>query len=327
MRILLLLFMLGFSIAGLSSPEAARQWLERMNQAIASQDYEGHFVYLCNKSMEAMRIRHWNSEDGPKESLFSLTGVAREVLRDNKAVTIITNANGQLQISQHPIMGRLSPVKSLRPDVLLGNYSLSMEKPERVAGRQAVVVRLQPSDGYRYGYRVRLDQISALPLGLEVLDNKGHFLSQIMFTDLKVFAREKDWRTEPEGSTTTPPPEAQSSSLPPADAVKAASTPALPAVSSSWVFTALPPGYRLMNYKRGQEVEHFVFSDGVATVSAYLEPVDGDEYFRGFTQLGSVNAYGSVVDGFQLTLVGEVPRATLKMLASGLVHHNSAAEN
>ena len=63
-------------------------------------------------------------------------------------------------------------------------------------------------------------------------------------------------------------------------------------------------------------MEHFVFSDGLATVSVYIEPLTATG-LKGEASLGSVNALGGQVSGHQLTIVGEVPVTALKMLLSG----------
>ena len=90
---------------------------------------------------------------------------------------------------------------------------------------------------------------------------------------------------------------------------------------SIWEFQELPPGFRMVSHQTvgTGEQEHFVFSDGLATISAYLEPLaEGDRPFDGETSLGSINALGRHVDGQQLTVVGEVPHKTLRLVASAL---------
>ena len=56
----------------------------------------------------------------------------------------------------------------------------------------------------------------------------------------------------------------------------------------------------------GQPVVHFVLSDGLASVSVYVES-DPQEGLEGATRIGAVHAAGDRVSGHQVTVVGEVP--------------------
>ena len=67
----------------------ARLWLEQMSAAMKNLDYDGTFVYQHDDQLEAMRILHRQDEGGERERLLSLTGSAREVLRDDRVVTCI----------------------------------------------------------------------------------------------------------------------------------------------------------------------------------------------------------------------------------------------
>ncbi len=315
---------------GLATDETrnqAAQWLERMNQAVVSMDYEGHFVYQCGKSLEAMHLRHQVGEAGVRESLSSLTGIPREVIRDSSAITIITTgSNGELHISQQPASGKLSPLKSIQPEKLQQNYRLSLGKQVRVAGRLGVVIDLLPRDDFRYGYHLTLDQMSALPLDLSVVDNEGELQSRIMFTDLKIsemppraLGSEKDGKTTDAGdnrlmlaSLDDSAVKIPSEGVVPVAPVKAAATPA--------AIPDLPAGFALVSHQQSEKtgLEHFVFSDGLATVSVYLELLDSDKAFEGFTNLGSVRVFGQRLQDYQITAVGEVPQKTLELLVASV---------
>ena len=197
-----------------------------------------------------------------------------------------------------------------------------MGKLARIAGRYGVVVMLLPSDDLRYGYRLIIDRQNALPLDLTVMDGAGEPVSRIMFTRLELIG-------EAEATTdTADSPDMQTPVLASARSVAEPETPMTTAAQenginegSSWEFKELPPGFRMISYKRigSGTQEHFVFSDGLATISAYIEPLsEGDRPFDGETSLGSINALGRPVDGQHLTVVGEVPHKTLRLVASAL---------
>jgi sigma-E factor negative regulatory protein RseB len=327
-RYLFFLFLLnGLILQPAGAEEESREnpvrWLERMNQSVLNLSYEGYFVYLNGKSLEAMRISHRIVDGEPRESLYTLTGTPREIIRDAHTITIVTQVDGKEKRIRQPSTGKLSPLKPLQPENLKDYYSFVMGQIARIAGRYGVVVMLVPSDDLRYGYRLVLDRQSALPLDLTVLDHAGERVSRIMFTDLRVTDAPK-----PDTGTTSSPP-AQPVSMTAVGIVEkevggtATAEARNTANGSSWEFRGLPAGFRMVSYQRvgtGLQ-EHFVFSDGLATISAYLEPLaEGDRPFDGETSLGSINALGRHIDGQQLTVVGEVPHKTLRLVASALRH-------
>jgi sigma-E factor negative regulatory protein RseB len=92
-----------------------------------------------------------------------------------------------------------------------------------------------------------------------------------------------------------------------------------------WIVRRLPAGFDMTNYqlKRmhadGDATEHMVYSDGLATVSVYVETgAAGEDAFTGSSSMGAMNAFGVVVDGYQVTVVGEVPAVTVEMMAASV---------
>ncbi|WP_419599834.1 MucB/RseB C-terminal domain-containing protein [Thiolapillus sp.] len=327
LALLLFLSVTGFATEENSGNEAV-QWLERMNKAVISMDYEGHFVYQCGTSLEAMRLRHQIGLNGPLESLSSLTGVPREVVRDSESITIITNRNGKLHITQQPAAGKLSPLKSIQPEKLLQNYRITLGGSVRIAGRPGVVINLVPNDSLRYGYRLTLDKLSALPLDLTVVDDKGNIQSRIMFTDIKITDIDLVSLQDSVGTTGMENPLMLANLEANMGNAEITRKPALAPVQPNetvWDLRSLPSGFDLVRHQKSPQtgLEHFVFSDGLATVSAYLEPLDSEKAFEGYTNLGTVRVLGRRLKDYQLTIVGEVPKKTLKLMAASIQYHKS----
>jgi sigma-E factor negative regulatory protein RseB len=91
----------------------------------------------------------------------------------------------------------------------------------------------------------------------------------------------------------------------------------------------LPAGFEMTDFqhkrmrKEGALAEHLVFSDGLATMSVYIEKLNtDDEAFQGVSSMGAMNAFGAVVDGHQVTVVGEVPPATVQMVARSVTPYS-----
>ena len=75
-------------------------------------------------------------------------------------------------------------------------------------------------------------------------------------------------------------------------------------------------------------VEHLVFSDGLASVSVFVEigRVEGANLVReeDAATLGTSSAYSIVVQGYRVTAVGEVPPETVRVIARAI--HNAAPD-
>ena len=65
---------------------------------------------------------------------------------------------------------------------------------------------------------------------------------------------------------------------------------------------------------------HLVYSDGLASVSVFLEPQSGApaQYVESLTSVGSSSALSTVAGGLKITAIGEVPPQTVRAIASAL---------
>lgn len=65
-------------------------------------------------------------------------------------------------------------------------------------------------------------------------------------------------------------------------------------------------------------MEHYVYSDGLAAVSVFIEVLNGvntTPLIQGTTRIGAVHAFGHSQDGYHVTVVGGVPSRTVDMMA------------
>lgn len=304
-----------------ASPVAdeAKQWLERMVEATQTLNYEGTFIYVQGAHVEAMRIVHGSGPEGERQRLFSLNGPPREVVVANNNVICLlpkqqaTFANPAAPRSPFPLsipreIGRLE-----------SHYRFEILGEDRVAGLEARVIAIQPRDAWRFGYRLWLDQRNAMVLRSALLDDRGHPLEQLMFTDLQVKPQIDDAAFQspalPEGAD---PPRRNSADPPPVVGE--------PVTESAWRVEQLPEGFVKVLHNRFAEsasrhpTEHLVFTDGLATISIFLEKLDGGApaLLQGVSQRGSMNAFGKAIDGYQVLVVGEVPAATVQRIADAI---------
>jgi sigma-E factor negative regulatory protein RseB len=315
------------SAAGWTQPAAedAKRWLERMIQATQTLNYEGTFIYIQGPHVEAMRIVHGCSPDGERQLLISLNGPLREVVVAGHSVTRLapdhseTFASADFQRSPFPL--------SIPRDLsrLESHYEFELLGEDRIAGLAARVIAIKPRDAWRYGYRIWLDQRHGIMLRSALLDGKGYPIEQLMFTDLQI-------KPNPDLDKSVPEPQELQPEVPREPSQRDKRLPAgEPVTRSAWHIAELPKGFAKVLHNRftkspGQRpTEHLVFADGLATISVFLERLDGaPPLLRGGSQLGSMSAFGTVVEDHQVLVVGEVPAATVQHIATSIQHEPEA---
>ena len=66
-------------------------------------------------------------------------------------------------------------------------------------------------------------------------------------------------------------------------------------------------------------VEHFMYSDGLSSISIFVEKqMKSSKNLIGSSTMGAVNAYGRTIGKYHVTVVGEVPHATVKMIGDSV---------
>ncbi|HEY9150601.1 MAG TPA: MucB/RseB C-terminal domain-containing protein [Gammaproteobacteria bacterium] len=314
---LLMLGLLGLLSAGLPAAEdEALHWLDRMSQAVQQRNYVGTFVYLHNGRMETMRVVHRRDEDGERERLHSLTGVAREVLRDNEKVTCILPDRESVMVRASKPRSPLRSKWLQDLERLTRYYEIRVDGEDRVIGRLARVIAVQPRDPYRYGHRLWLDVESDLMLKSMVQDEQGRTVEQMMFTELELPATILDSDLQPALSGQDFTWKDHRDEGPGA---------AVDLSDLHWEIGELPPGFQLKHHNRYtspdhfDQLEHLVYGDGLATISVYIEPAGSDEdVIEGGSRRGAVNAFGTLAGDYQVTAVGEVPMEAVELVAQSV---------
>lgn len=315
-RLLLAALLLG-GMTGISADEDARDWLRQMSEASQGLNYRGTFVYVHEGRLEAMRIIHRAGEDGEHERLIALTGDAREVIRDDKQVTCILPKSKAVMVDRSVPRKPFPAALPRDLDALSGQYEFLADGEDRVSGRRSRIVVIQPRDAFRYGYRLWLDHDSSLLLKSDLIDAAGQAIEQMMFTDVQILdevpAEELQPMLRDDDFTWSGPAQSEDP------------TPDVAAGENAWSVADLPAGFMLTHHNRvrmpsaGAPVEHMVFSDGLATVSVYIEPRQaGTHGLSGHSSMGAVNALGLQRDAVQITVVGEVPRITVEHIAQAV---------
>jgi sigma-E factor negative regulatory protein RseB len=309
-------------VASVAAAQEPRLWLERMNQALTARNYDGVFSHWQDGKVEMLHIVHRNQNGAITERLASLDGSGREFIRTGNELTcylpdkrtvLVETQSGE----EGPLLAGFPTFDEKSADF----YDIKELTRTRLNRRNTRVIAVTPRDEFRYGYRLWIDESTAMPLKTQLCDTRGRIIEQVVFASLTLASRIPDSAFKPEVATdgfqwlrSTPRPPGPE-----------------PANTSSalWSALKLPPGFRMTVRSREvmpgaqDPVAHLVFSDGLASVSVFVEtrsevlPAD-QQAVAGVANVGSASAFSTVIDGHKVTAVGEVPPATVRFIASSV---------
>jgi len=300
--------------------DGADDWLQRMSESLASLNYDGLFTHSSGTQSETMRIVHRVENGRSMERLVSLDGSGREIVRTPEEVHFYMPDRRVVLVEPRSDDGsllRALPSPGPKLDAL---YTLSLRKSTRLLGREVRVLDIKPRDGYRYGYRLWLDEQTAMPLRSEVVNGDGKAVEAIHFTRLEVSDRISPRELEPAVDTAG------------FQWVRSGNRSNPRVAGAGWQVQRMPPGFRLVATRVQVvpgvpvPVHHLIFSDGFASVSVFIEPgpAKGPAPPEAAT-VGSANAFSTQVGGHVVTAVGEVPAATVRDIALSLAPVGAAA--
>lgn len=302
----------GTAVAGEPVEQAeALAWLQKIAEAARQLNYRGTFVYQHGDHAETSRITHLVDRNGEQEKLETLDGPRREIIRNNSEI-LTYYAEKKLVKREKRAARRLFP--ALLPDqltLLTEHYQVRMAGQDRIAGYDAQALILEPRDELRYGHKLWAELQTGLLLKARMVDERNQVLEQFHFTEIAVsvpIAREAVKPSFPI------PPQA-------ADRGADAGAPS----DTGWTVRNPPAGFKkIMELKRAKrsgsgQVAHLVFSDGLAAVSVFIEPLPEQAKFsEGLSNQGAMNIYTRSMSDQLVTVLGETPPVTVMQIANSV---------
>jgi len=302
--------------------------LKRMSDADQNKNYQGNFILRKADNLSTLRVTHGVDDEGEWESLESLNGEAKKMLRHNNRVITIFPGSKRVAIRQSGKNFSLHQQLPSNIEQLETYYSIERLADDRIANHETLVINLSPKDKYRYGYLYWIDKNTGMLLRCDLLSEENKIVEQMMFTSM-------DYLTEP--------PE-QLFDLKQFDALKEAEPAHTEKTvkleqprEARWKVGNLPEGFMLtqntMRFSKSQQenqeqklhprqfpdLQHMVYSDGLASVSIFIEKNRGDkEHLSGALTQGAVNAFGNAKGDYYVTVVGEVPEQTVQIMAQSI---------
>lgn len=301
--------------------------LRKMGSAARSLNYSGVYLYQHGADMEAFRVLHLFDAGGEQERREALDGMAREFVRNNDQIYCYVPDHKPFALDRK-IANKFFP--GLIPDQasdVLASYSFKRGEMERVAGYDCQSILLDPRDKLRLPHRLCVEPSSGLMLKSVTFNPDDHdVVEQFAFTEIDIGGQIDKRQLKPTlASKTLPPDPAISNSHAPAVAPLPQTATAQPPATlppPPFVAVNLPSGFRMVREMqttmpgRAGPVQQYLYSDGLASVSVFLELASTNPVSLPLKQ-GRFSFYSRQVDGWRITAVGEVPARTVQLFVMG----------
>lgn len=296
------------------------EWLVRLQQASRIPAYSGTFVVSSSSgALSSARIWHVCEGDTQIERVESLSGVPRLTYRQNESVVTFFPQARVVRNERRESSGVFPSLLNSGDEFETADYYSARQLGHgRVAGFDADIVLLTPRDAMRFGYRIWSEKRTGLVVKTQTLDANGQVLEQAAFSELQLDAPMKfEKLKQMMGSTEGYRIEKSSKIKTTADA-------------EGWKMRAPVPGFSPLSCYRqppsaSSKMVQWIFSDGLATVSLFMEPFNAERHAReGQGAMGATHTLTRRIvekdksGEWWITAVGEVPVQTLKAFADNL---------
>lgn len=307
----------------------AAHWLDRIQSAAQKSNYAGTFVYQHGNSMQTSRIAHTGDLLGNEyERIEMLDGRPREMLRHNDEVVTL-HREQRLRVQEKRELKDTFPALLASSKVeVMEAYAFRKLGLDRVAGHECQILSLEPRDAMRYGYRLCADKQTGLLLRAQTTVDGSKVLEQIAFSQVQMGIPSEKQKVL--SAMKTNQGWAQHTVV----SQKANLS------QQGWVLEPTVKGFQKLKELRrpltsdmptqqrnakaqtanpASEVYQVVYSDGLAGVSVFIEPVvDKKARKEGLASRGATNVLMKRQGAYWVTVVGEVPMATVKQFGQAI---------
>lgn len=294
-----------------AAPADPLAWLQRASQAARQASYEGVYVHINGERTATIRVSHVNAGGEEHERIEPLDDASLDIVRRNDETLCRFPDDKTVRLDPR-IANRFFPnILGASAEAIAASYDVKLGAVERVLGYECQWIRLDPRDQQRYSQRLCSERSSGLVVRARTLNGQQQVIEQYTFTELKlgpqvvksdlktIFrARSRQWQSEGKMRD-----EAISS-------------------DTGWAVQRLPAGFqKIAELKRNMPgrpapVSQMVYTDGLATLSIFVEPnATPPRAAEAASEDGTTAFFVRPVGDFVVSVLGEVPPATAQQIA------------
>jgi len=289
----------------------AIKYLQLMRKAYKELNYESIYLNTLQHKITPKQLIH-GVIDGKEIVYFRyLNGAMRESLHFMGKISFFEQGAQSYSLKSVHNQSVFSELANL--DFVKGQsyYEYIILGKSRIAGKQAIAIRIVSKDDYRYSYIIWLDMRSYLPLRLDTINKSNLILDQVMVVSLHVSKQVNPWLAK-----------LSKQQLPqllhfPEDSVKN---------TQKWKVNWLPAGFKIVKNNqhklvmyKNEPISYILITDGVANASIYIsEKKVVLKAEQKVIQRGATILYSYLRDGIEVNVVGDIPVETAKRLVESI---------
>lgn len=306
-----------------AAPTDARSWLARIQSASSTANFSGTFVVTAGGVASSSRIVHASDGRQTYELVDSLDGPRHLVLRHNDTVKTVWPEDRTVLVEKRQHDASFPFLLRVGGQRITDLYDVSKAGVERVAGLEAAVLVVRPKDNWRHGYRLWSDTQTGLLLRADVIGAAGEVLESAAFSQVSISQRPLTAQVQ------------QALAGVQSYQVLKSGYSSTDLRSEGWALDPGVPGFQPVSCVRRPVMAanggaagpgtsdttmlQAVYSDGLSSVSVFIEASGRDSsVVEGRTSSGALNTLTQRKDRWRVTVVGDLPPATLERFAAGL---------
>ena len=290
--------------------------IQRMLAAADTLSYRGHVVQIEGDQAQSLHILHRAGADGGESIAYAAckAPTGNCAARDKTAVSPCQRPTGTRRGTGGRSVCRACCRAGCKtwPSFTNSPRSATVDWPttrptSRWPGRAIE---------FRFAYLLGTDTATGLLLKASLIDSHGQVLRQVFFVDLELVPTldDAEWLQE---AGYQPRRNCSGRNTPSGNArrrmpSRGRSARCRPVSASAATSRRRSPG-------SDQEVEQLTISDGLATVSVFIDsPAPGEQSLLGAGRVQAIPAYGAQLAGRHVTVLGAAPMATLQQVVEAL---------
>ncbi|ATW34612.1 MULTISPECIES: sigma-E factor regulatory protein RseB [Candidatus Williamhamiltonella] len=306
--VILLIAALSPNSAGSEQPNAGMM-LQEMSTAIRSLNYEFNYIQADEQDIDSLRYRHVILNGKTFAQLLRMDQLRVEVRQNNDQISYF-----QSDLTPFTLLG--THIVDAFPSVVFSDFSMLSQYYHyifvgkmRIADRICQIIRVLPKENNRYSYFIWLDEVTKLPMQINLLNLNGQTLEQFKVISLNMG-----------DNLTSFVQNLKKAPVPPLMKLPEEET-----VNFDWFpkwlpagFVDIPPNEHQLMHKKKFLASRF-YTDGLFSFLITVSPVNKKNNTESHFQQSRRTIQTQVRDHIQMTVVGEIPLSTAKRIADNLI--------
>jgi len=294
------------------APPSAIEYLQLMQQAYQTTNYELIYLSSLHQQVEPMQLIHGIVEGKEVTYFRYLNGTIRESLQYDGKISYFEQGNPAYTLKSRQNRHVFANVANFDYKKGQSNYDYVILGKSRIAGRQSIAIRMISKDEYRYSYVVWCDLQSLLPLRLDTVNPANVLLDQLLIVSLNRSEKANPWLIQLTKNTRPETVHIRETSI---------------EENIQWKLGWLPDGFTVVKQDQhklvmneNEPVSYIMIDDGIVNASIYISvaKLALDEQQK-LIRRGATMLYTEKRGNMEVNVVGEIPIQTAKRLIESLV--------